>query len=116
MVATGIAFHFLSALRRAFTRVAMWFGLTGLITAVVVELAGIFATGQLPGMPTHLAALALGLAVGYAAGMTVLTGEIFRSLLTIVRDVGRDLEHGMEEGGRLGGLMAQGIERLERRL
>src|SRR6185312_1841681 len=116
MLATGILFHLWGALRRAFARVALWFSLTGLIAIIITELAGIFATGQLPGLPTHLAALALGLAVGYAAGMTVLMGEIFHSLLVIVKDVGRDLEHGMEEGGQVGGAMVRGIERLERRL
>lgn len=115
MVPAGILFHLWRALRRAFARICLWFGLTGLIAVIVTELAGILATGQLPGLPTHLAALALGLAVGYSAGMTVLAAEIFRSLLTLVRDVGRELERGMDEGGKLGGALAQGIERIERR-
>jgi hypothetical protein len=116
MVGAGIFFHLWGALRRAFLRIVVWFGLTGLITAILAELAGIFSTGQLPGLPTHLAALALGLAVGYAAGMTVLAGEIITSLITIVRDIGRDLERGMGEGGKLGGAVARGIEQFERRL
>jgi hypothetical protein len=116
MVATGILVHVWGALRRAFARIFLWFGLTGLIAAIVTELAGIFATGRLPGLPTHLAALALGLAVGYAAGMTVLAGEIFQSLVMIVRDIGRELERGAEEGGKLGGVLARGIEHFERRL
>ena len=116
MVGTGILFHLWGALRRAFARICLWFGLTGLITAIVTELVGIFETRQLPGLPTHITALALGLAVGYAAGMTVLAGEIITSLITIVRDIGRDLERGMEEGGKLGGALARGIEHFERRL
>jgi hypothetical protein len=117
MVAAGIAFHLWRALKRAFARVALWFGLTGLIAAVITELAGIFSTGgQLPTLETHLVALALFLAVGWSAGMTVLAGEILRSLLTIIKDVGSDLAHGAEEGGKVGGALVQGIERLERRL
>ncbi|MBF6590386.1 MAG: hypothetical protein IVW57_07620 [Ktedonobacterales bacterium] len=117
MVAAGIGFHLFNALRRAFWRVLTWFFLTGLIAAVVTELAGIFATGgRLPTALTHLVALGLFLAVGYAAGMTVLVGEIFRSLLILVRDIGQGLERGVEEGGKLGGVVARGMERLERRV
>ncbi|HEX6122046.1 MAG TPA: hypothetical protein VFY89_02745 [Ktedonobacterales bacterium] len=117
MVAAGIAFHLWQALKRAFTRVAFWFGLMGAISAILAELVGIFsAGGQLPTLENNLIALALGLAVGWSAGMTVLAGEILRSLLSIVKDVGRNLEHGMEEGGKVGGALVQGIERLERRL
>jgi hypothetical protein len=116
MVAVGIVFHLWRALKRAFARVTLWFGLTGLISAITAELVGIFSTGQLPTLETHLVALALFLAVGWSAGMTVLAGEIVRSLLTIIKDVGQGLEQGMEEGGKVGGALVQGIERLERRL
>jgi hypothetical protein len=115
MIPTGVIVHLWNALRRAFARICLWFGLTGLIAAIVTELASIFATGKLPGLPTHLAALALGLAVGYAVGLTVLAGEIFQSLITIVRDIGRELERAAQEGGKLGGTLARGIEHFEGR-
>lgn len=95
----GLMRHVLSALRRALARMLMWFLIIGAIAAVVVELVSIFATGgQLPTLLTHLAALAFGLAVGYAAAMTVLVAEMFRDLTTAVSDLEHDIEHGLEHG------------------
>lgn len=102
MITIGLLRHVWHALRRAFARMLLWFLVVGAIAVVVAELVGILATGgQLPTLLTHLTALALGLAVGYAAAMTVLVTEMFHDLTTTVRDLEHDIEHGMEASGTL---------------
>lgn len=103
MITVGLMRHVLKALRHALARMLLWFLIVGAIAAVVVELVSIFATGgQLPTLLTHLAALAFGLAVGYAAAMTVLMAEMFHDLTTAVGDLEHSIEHSMhsmEAGG-----------------
>ncbi|MBF6592749.1 MAG: hypothetical protein IVW57_19735, partial [Ktedonobacterales bacterium] len=63
-------------------RIALIAGVSGVLGTEVVA---IIMTHHLPGGPTHLAAAALGIALAYAAGATVLVGEIFLGLLGAIR-------------------------------
>lgn len=117
MLFAGIAIHFISALKRAFARIVLWFALTGLIAAIIVELAGIIASGgRLPTGSTHLVAFALAVAVGYAAAMTVLVGEIVSSLFETVRGIGKEVEEGLHDARKIGDFVARSVEYRERHL
>lgn len=112
MPAIGIAAHLLRALRHAIRRVVMWFALSAAITAVVVELTSIVATGgHLPTSLTHLAALTLALAVGYAAALIVLLGEMMRGLMDIVENTEQAIHRERSGGTRLLGAVAHAMER-----
>ncbi len=92
MIAGGFIWHLFRALRRSFGRIALLFLVTGLIAAIVVELAAIFeSNGHLPSLPTHLTALALGLAVGYAASATMFVVEVIRDLYLTMEEIERDV-------------------------
>lgn len=102
MLAGGFIFHLLRALRRSFARIALWFLVTGLIAAVLVELAGIYASGgKLPTELTHIMALILGLVVGYGVSATMLVVEIIRDLFITVDEMEHDFFTKVEMGGQL---------------
>jgi len=101
MLTGGIIWHVFRALRRSLARVGLWFLVTGLIAAVVVEIVAIVATRQFPSMLTNLMAGALGLAIGYSAAFTVLVGEIFRGLFVAVGDIEKDISGEIKAGERL---------------
>jgi hypothetical protein len=116
MLAGGIVWHLLRTLRRAVGRLLLWFLVTGLIAAVLVELAAIMlSNGQLPGLLTNITALAVGLAVGYSVSFTLLIFEIIRDLFTTVEDIGRDIRNEFVAGGKLAGTIAQTFEPTQRR-
>src|SRR5262249_45414006 len=101
-IAGGFFWHMFRALRRSLGRVALWFFVTGLIAAVSVELIGIYeSNGQLPSLPTHLAALALGIGVGYSASATLFVTEIIRDLFVTGEDFEKDIRNELSAGGRL---------------
>lgn len=98
----GLFGHLWRGLRHALGKVLGWAGVAFLATGLVVETVAYFAAGQsaLLTMTTHMAALALAIAVGYGVGFTVLVGE---TVGLLARGAG-DLERmGVSE-----------IERLER--
>ncbi|HET9979282.1 MAG TPA: hypothetical protein VFQ32_02485 [Ktedonobacterales bacterium] len=86
------------ALGKILARAATAFVIVVLLTEVVAWLTA--GSGALLTLTTQLVALALGLAVGYAAGFTTLIGETIALL-----------EHGALDLERAG---AAGVERLER--
>jgi len=92
MIAGGFVWHLFRALRRSFGRIALLFLVAGLIAAIVVELVAIFeGNGDLPSAPTHLTALVLGLAVGYAVSATMFVVEIIRDLYLTMEEIERDV-------------------------
>ncbi len=98
----GLFGHLWRGLRHALGTVLGWTGVAFLATGIVVELVAYLATGPsaLLAATTHMAALALAIAVGYGVGFTVLVGE---TIGLLARGAG-DLERmGVSE-----------IERLER--
>jgi hypothetical protein len=101
MLAGGIIWHMFRALRRSLARVGIWFLVTGLIAAVVVEIVAIIYTHELPSMPTNVLAAALFLAVGYSTAFTVLVGEIFRDLFIAVGDLEKEVAGDIKTGEEL---------------
>jgi hypothetical protein len=84
-------------LRRTLTRALRDVVVVGLIVAVLAaaatEAAGAVLTGSLPTLPTHVAAVAVGLSLGYAAAVTVafraLLGGIIEAMEWVVAEVER---------------------------
>ncbi len=98
----GIVGHLWRALRHALGKILAWAGATFVVTALLVEVIAYLANGSAAlGSPaTHLAAVALGLAVGYAVG-----------LLTLISETGTLLAHGATDLERT---CVSAVERLER--
>lgn len=98
----GMSGRLWRALRHALGKILAWAGMAFLATALVVEVIAYVATGPaaLVTPTTHVAALALALAVGYIAGFMTLIFETVGSLA----HGARELEHA--------GVSA--LERLER--
>jgi hypothetical protein len=121
MLAGGFIWRLLRTLRRSFTRVALWFVVTGLIAAVVVELAAIFngtifngtsdgASGlQTPTGLTHLTALVLGLGVGYAASATIFIFEVIRDLFVTLEEIEQDAMKELRSGESLVDGLVEGV-------
>lgn len=98
----GVFGHLWRALRHALAKILAWAGVAFLAAALLVEAVAYLATGPqaLVAPTTHLAALALALAVGYAAGFITLIVET----VGLLARGAHDLEHA--------GI--SGLERLER--
>jgi hypothetical protein len=110
MIAGSFIWHLFRALRRSFARIALLFLVTALIAAVVVELASIFmSNGQLPSLPTHLTALALGLAVGYATSATAMVVEIIRDLYITMEDMEHDVVNEFRTASGIVDGLVQGV-------
>lgn len=102
MLAGGFLFHLYRAMKRSFGRLVLMFFVTGLIAAVLAELAGIYISGgQLPTRLTDLIALVLGLVVGYAVTATMLIVEIIRDLFETVDEMEHDFVSKLEGGSQL---------------
>lgn len=102
MLAGGFLFHIYRAMKRSFGRLVLMFFVTGLIAAVLAELAGIYISGgQLPTRLTDLIALVLGLVVGYAVTATMLIVEIIRDLFETVEEMEHDFVSKLEGGSHL---------------
>lgn len=102
MLAGGFVFHLLRALKRSLARITLWFVVTGLIAAVIVELAGIYESGgKLPTDMTHIIAVILGLVVGYGVGATMLVVEIIRDLFVTVDEMEHEFFTKVELGSQL---------------
>jgi hypothetical protein len=115
----SVAKHILHSLRRAFIAISV----TGLSVAVVAGVAtealASVLTGKFPpGGPTHLAAAAMAIAFGYAAGMTVAIVEILKGLVEAIELVVKETEklaaEALHEAERLGGAAIRDAERAGR--
>ena len=98
----GIVSHLWRALRHALGKILTWAGATFVVTALLVEVIAVVASGSpaLRSPATHLAAVALALALAYAVGLLVLIAET----VTL-------LAHGATDLERTG---VSAVERLER--
>lgn len=111
MLVGSVLFHLLRALKRSFVHIISWFAITGLIAAVVVEIAAIVGThGSFPTLLTHLTALALGLAIGYAVAISMLVTEVFRDLIEAFETMTHDLTKELGMGSKLIGAAVQSFE------
>jgi hypothetical protein len=113
IVTTTIFGHLFRALRRSVSRVFLLFLITGLIAVVITEIIAIVITGKLPNLYANGVALALGLAVGYSAGLMTLVWEVFRDLISSVEEMGKDFAKDLTSGPALVGKV---IEQVERRI
>ncbi len=120
MHTASTAFHLLGALRRAIGRVVLWFFLPLLLSVIAVEAIGYFVAGHPatyhPTLLTHIAAAVLGLALGYAAALTVLVGEVVRFFVEALKSAESDLKNEVSGGAKLMGSVVQSVENLERKL
>jgi hypothetical protein len=96
--------HLWRALRHALGKILGWAGVAFLATALLVELIAFLAAGAdaLVALTTHLAALALAIAVGYVVGFTVLVEET----ISLLARGAHDLEHS-------GGTALKRLERIK---
>lgn len=116
MPTTGLAGHIFQTLRTALRRLLAWFAVTGLIAAVVVELVSIIASGgSLPSLSTHLAAVALAIAVGYGVALTLFAIDVFHLLASIVASLEQDIETGAIGGMHYAERLVRDLEVHERR-
>ncbi len=101
----GMFGHLWRALRHALGKILAWAGGAFVVAALVVEVVAYLAAGPsaLVTVTTHLAALALALAVGYAVGFITL----------VVEAIGL-LAHGANDLERMGISGLKQLERLER--
>lgn len=83
--------HLWRGLRHALGKVLGWASLTFVVTCLVVEVVAYVMGGlsALGAATTHLAALALAIAVSYGVGFTVLVGET----VNLLARGASDLEH-----------------------
>ncbi|MBA3824462.1 MAG: hypothetical protein H0X24_11280 [Ktedonobacterales bacterium] len=127
--------HIFRAVRRAIGKVLLWFVIGLGVGGGAVEGVGVFNHGfsagiQTPTLLTHIAAIAFGLVLAYAAALTTAVTEAIRALI----EAGKDVEQGavklektvtgdlgnVASGGEgiLGGVIKaveQGAQRLEGR-
>ncbi len=107
----GVLGHLLGGLRRAIGRVLLWFLIFGLIGAAIVEVVALIETKGGPTILTHITAAAMGLALGYAAGLTVLVSEVIRFLVEAVREAEKSVQGDLGNLGGLAGGVAKAIEK-----
>jgi hypothetical protein len=113
IITTTIVGHLLKALRRSLSRVFLLFLISGLIAGVIAEIVAIIITGALPNIYANGVALALGIGVGYIAGVMTLVWEVFRDLITSVEELGKDFTRELTSGPAL---IEKAIETIERRI
>ncbi len=101
----GMFGHLWRALRHALGKILAWAGGAFVVAALAFEAIAYLTTGPsaLAAATTHLAALALALAVGYAVGF-----------LTLISETVSLLAHGAHDLERAGVSDLQRLERLER--
>lgn len=78
------ATHILRALRRAFFLVFVTGAITFVVVAVGTEVIAFFLNNSAFSGPANLAAAALGIALAYAAGITVAVAEILHAIIKTV--------------------------------
>ncbi|HEU5349394.1 MAG TPA: hypothetical protein VFU63_12360 [Ktedonobacterales bacterium] len=89
----GVVGHLLGGLRRAVGRVVLWFIIFGLIGAAVVEIVAFIETGgDAPGLFTNIIAVIMGIVFGYAAGLTVVVGEVIRFMVEAIHEAEKGIE------------------------
>lgn len=117
MQAAGTIFHLLGALRRAIGRVFLWFFLTGIVAAVVVEVVGFIAdpqkTNYHPSVLTDVTAAVIGLSLAYSAALTVLVGEVIRFIVGSAQKAEKDVKADFSGGAKFLDAAVQAVEHRE---
>lgn len=98
-------FHLLGAMRRAIGKVFLFFILFLIIGFVLMEALLFFVgnSSSLSAIPliNHIAAVIVGLTLGYAAAITVLAAEAIRFLVSTVRDVEKGVQGELSGGAKI---------------
>lgn len=119
MQAASTMFHLLGALRRAIGRVIIWFFLTGIVAAAIVEGVGYFADGHPnpyhPALLTHIAAIIAGVVLAYAAALTVLVGEVVRFVVGSAEKAEREIKGEVSGAAKFLDAAVQTVENRERK-
>lgn len=116
MLAAGTLFHLLGALRRAIGRVFIWFFLMLIVGGAVTEVVAYFAVGHPslsgyhPAVLTHIAAVVIGLVLGYAAALTVLVGEVVRFMVSSVKTAEKEIKAEVSAPVKLVDALVQSVE------
>jgi predicted PurR-regulated permease PerM len=113
IITTTIVGHLLRALRRSLSRVFLLFLISGLIAVIISEIVDIVITGALPNIYANGVALALGIGVGYIAGLMTLVWEVFRDLIRSFEELEKDFVKELTAGPAL---VEKVIEQVERRI
>ncbi|HEU5441366.1 MAG TPA: hypothetical protein VFU88_18920 [Ktedonobacterales bacterium] len=107
MGVASAGFHLLGALRRAIGRVFLNFLIWLIIGFLLMEVLLWFVDGHkalssyAPSVVVHVASALLGLALGYAAALTVIVGEAIRLLISTVQDVEKGVQGEMSGAGHV---------------
>jgi len=119
MQAAGTLFHLLGALRRAIGRVILWFFLTGVLSAIVVEVVAYVADPQKsnysPGALTDVTAAVIGISLAYSAALTVLVGEVIRFIVGSAQKAERDVKADFSGGAKILDAALQAVENREKK-
>lgn len=119
MQAASTIFHLLGALRRAIGRVFLWFFLTGIVAAIVVEAVGFFATANRtnyhPGVLTNITAAVIALALAYSAALTVLVGEVIRFIVGSAEKAEKEVKTELSGGAKFLDAALQTVEHREKK-
>jgi hypothetical protein len=104
--------HILSAVGRAFFKVAGFFLLFGVIGAAIVEGVSFFSSSShtFGGTLTTVAAIAFGIVAGYAAGLTTAVVEAIRALIDVGKDTVKEVETAGKDAMGEAGKVVGGIE------
>lgn len=115
MQAASTMFHLLGALRRAIGRVLLWFFVTGIIAAAIVEGVGYVEAGQKFVILSHVAAIVIGVVLAYAAALTVLVGEVIRFVVGSAQKAERELKGEVSGAAKFLDAAVQTVENRERK-
>lgn len=115
MQAASTMFHLLGALRRAIGRVIIWFFLTGIIAAAIVEGVAYVEAGQKFVLLGHIAAIVIGVALAYAAALTVLVGEVIRFVVGSAEKAEQQIKGEVSGAAKFLDAAVQTVENRERK-
>ncbi|HLZ22719.1 MAG TPA: hypothetical protein VKQ30_11410 [Ktedonobacterales bacterium] len=118
MQAAGTIFHLLGALRRAIGRVFLWFFLTGIVAAIVVEVVAYVAdptkSNYHPALLTNITAAVVGVALAYSAALTVLVSEVIRFIVGSAEKAEKEVKSDLSGGAKFLDSALQTIEHREK--
>ena len=118
MQPVSTVFHLMGALRRAIGRVVLWFFVTGIVGALIVEVVGFAVTtnrtGYHPSVLTNVAAIAIGVILAYAAALTVLVGEVIRFVVGSAQKAEQQVKTDLSGGAKFIDAAVQAIEHHEK--
>ena len=95
------AFHVLGAFGRAIGRVILWFFILLIVGFGAIQ--GVAAATNHLGLFSYIGGAVVGLVLGYAAGLTVIVGEVVRILVGVVHELQAIVKDGETDVGSIVG-------------